>query len=244
MPVRRRKLAVLIGDSITQQGWGYDGARHGWASRLSEHYVRKVDFLNRGYSGFNSKWVDENLEDVLSIMEPRIDLAVVFLGANDAVFPEFPSHVGRSSYMRHLTNIISKLQQRWRTPHVLLVSPPPVAEGALTLRNKASSNPRGLDRNNQRTKLYVDAARNVAKSLNGAVFVDAWAGMSGAGSEEERGQYLRDGLHLSDRGNARLFELLVSTIETEVPGWTADAMPPDLPHWSELPREKNELERE
>jgi hypothetical protein len=45
-----RPLFVLFGDSITQRGCSPGG----WASRLADRYARRVDVLNRGYSGYNT----------------------------------------------------------------------------------------------------------------------------------------------------------------------------------------------
>jgi len=238
VPSRIRKLGVLVGDSITQQGYGFygDGSEalqgRGWVSMLSEKYTRKVDFLNRGYSGFNSRWVDERLGQILSIDSRKIDLAVVFLGANDASYKGQPAAVPASAYMRYLTNIVTRLQRQWGA-HVVLVGPPPIAETALKVRNAKSSHPRGLDRDNARARSFSKAAESVAKALH-VPFVDAWEGLDGHGTEEERTKLLRDGLHLSDEGNKRLFSLVASTIEREVPGWAVDALVPDLPAWSDL----------
>ena len=45
------KLAILLGDSITQQGF----MQNGWAGLLSNEYQRRIDVVNRGFSGYNSK---------------------------------------------------------------------------------------------------------------------------------------------------------------------------------------------
>jgi hypothetical protein len=45
-----RPLFVLFGDSITQRGF----APGGWAAALADRYGRRVDVVNRGYSGYNT----------------------------------------------------------------------------------------------------------------------------------------------------------------------------------------------
>lgn len=47
-----RGQIVLFGDSITQRSFSVGG----WGARLSHHYMRKADVLNRGFSGYNSAW--------------------------------------------------------------------------------------------------------------------------------------------------------------------------------------------
>lgn len=43
---------IMFGDSITQQAW----QRGGLGQHLSEVYQRRMDIVNRGFSGYNSNW--------------------------------------------------------------------------------------------------------------------------------------------------------------------------------------------
>ena len=43
---------ILFGDSITQQAFSEHGAPFGAA--LTDAYIRKLDIVNRGFSGYNS----------------------------------------------------------------------------------------------------------------------------------------------------------------------------------------------
>ena len=55
LPLRMsRPIVVLFGDSITQQGFGWEGGT-GWVSLLSSTYSRRADVFNRGYSGYNTR---------------------------------------------------------------------------------------------------------------------------------------------------------------------------------------------
>jgi lysophospholipase L1-like esterase len=77
---------VLFGDSITQRGYSVGG----WANLLADTYQRRVDVINRGYSGYNSRWAVNVLDHVFPLQPPEahgIQLATVFLGANDAALP-------------------------------------------------------------------------------------------------------------------------------------------------------------
>jgi lysophospholipase L1-like esterase len=49
-----KKLAVIFGDSISQHG--FDPKNSGWVACLSNYWTRKVDVINRGFSGYNSRW--------------------------------------------------------------------------------------------------------------------------------------------------------------------------------------------
>eukprot|EP00397_Hematodinium_sp_SG-2012_P062470 GEMP01084428.1.p1 GENE.GEMP01084428.1~~GEMP01084428.1.p1 ORF type:complete len:217 (+),score=42.22 GEMP01084428.1:72-722(+) len=45
---------ILFGDSITQQSFSIDNG--GWGARLSDHFSRRADVLNRGFSGYTTRW--------------------------------------------------------------------------------------------------------------------------------------------------------------------------------------------
>ncbi|OMJ08795.1 Isoamyl acetate-hydrolyzing esterase 1-like protein, partial [Smittium culicis] len=46
-------VIVAFGDSITQRG--QDPKMKGWVSQLINRYIRKLDVLNRGFAGYNTK---------------------------------------------------------------------------------------------------------------------------------------------------------------------------------------------
>ena len=50
----KKKKAVFFGDSITQHG--SNPTVSGWVSLFVDWWVRRVDVINRGFSGYNSKW--------------------------------------------------------------------------------------------------------------------------------------------------------------------------------------------
>lgn len=51
----RRPTILLAGDSITEQG--SDPSRNGWACQLQNRYARSADVLQRGVSGYTTKYV-------------------------------------------------------------------------------------------------------------------------------------------------------------------------------------------
>ncbi|KAG6950985.1 hypothetical protein JG688_00013920 [Phytophthora aleatoria] len=50
----RRPVFYFIGDSITEQA--SDPSKSGFITLLQDHYVRSVDMINRGLSGYTTKW--------------------------------------------------------------------------------------------------------------------------------------------------------------------------------------------
>jgi lysophospholipase L1-like esterase len=53
-----RPRIILLGDSLTQQGY-YDG---GWGANIARIYQRHADVILRGYSGYTTRWILPLLE--------------------------------------------------------------------------------------------------------------------------------------------------------------------------------------
>ena len=49
-----RPQFVLFGDSITQMAFA---SPDGWAAKLADDYTARVDVFNRGFSGYNTRWL-------------------------------------------------------------------------------------------------------------------------------------------------------------------------------------------
>ena len=76
-----REEVCAFGDSITQHG--HMAAAHGWVCGLQEAYRRRADVLNRGYSGYSSRFARAMLPRIFGA-ERRYLFTTVFFGANDA----------------------------------------------------------------------------------------------------------------------------------------------------------------
>ena len=96
-------VAVLLGDSQTQLGW--EGG--GWVQLLADQFVRcrcsyclpvllplmchvrRVDLLNRGLSGYNSRMLLPALPHLASPeLLGRASMITLMLGSNDASLPD------------------------------------------------------------------------------------------------------------------------------------------------------------
>lgn len=112
-PVRLRPVILLLGDSLTQQGFGMNGGA-GWASLLANAYSRSADVLNRGYSGYNSRHVSRIVDSLFSTNEQLLGTEIlfctVFLGANDAALPGERQHVPIDVYEANLGTIVTSIR--------------------------------------------------------------------------------------------------------------------------------------
>jgi len=215
------KTFVLLGDSITQQGFDTNG----WGQLLSYRkcigwfvlflilhlgYVRRADVFNRGYSGYNSRWVNVPLKSL--IPQGNIDLATIFFGANDACSGE--QHVPVEEYKVHIENIIQQLRSR-KCERIIIITPPPVAEDMYLEAWRAKARSKGLpeddvslDRSNNLVVKYVDACVDIGKSQSIPVL-----NLFELIGTEKTQEYVSDGLHLNDAGNRQVFEELIRIIE-------------------------------
>jgi lysophospholipase L1-like esterase len=104
--VSKRKVAVFFGDSITQHG--FDAEKKGWVASMGHFWARKVDIINRGFSGYNSRW---GLSIVDAVLAHNPQLVVIFFGANDAVVKEGETFVPLEEFTSNIEKIVLTLMK-------------------------------------------------------------------------------------------------------------------------------------
>eukprot|EP01040_Poterioochromonas_malhamensis_P004836 gene4836-5190_t len=250
-----RRKVLLIGDSITEQS--FSAENRGWGAALADWYGRSADVVNRGYSGYNSRWMQELLPRLLPEKDDNIILSTIFLGANDS--SKEGQHVPLEEYQENLLKLVQRCQWVNEKMEIILITPPTV------------DNIRWKDRH---PSVVIQYARKVLElahrlrtegnshihvislwaeeelSLPSEISLHRWwektkrpAGLRGV----ELGEDLYDGLHLGEGGNQVVFTHLTGCIKAELPPSTIPANaitpPPPVsagylglhyPHWSEL----------
>lgn len=73
---------LLFGDSITE--FSYDPNQWCLGQALQNVYSRKLDIIQRGFIGYNSRWCLKILPDILKELQ-NIGIAYIFLGSNDSM---------------------------------------------------------------------------------------------------------------------------------------------------------------
>ncbi|KAJ3267528.1 isoamyl acetate-hydrolyzing esterase [Borealophlyctis nickersoniae] len=228
---------LLFGDSITQRCFNPD--ERGWGAYLSNAYARKVDVMNRGYSGYNTQWCKPLLPSILrTILPPNstLLLATIFLGANDAVIPEKNSwqYVPLDVYKQNLIDMVGIVREVHPCAGVLLITPPPIDPTLWGERCKERGGE--LDRSVENTRRYRDACIEAATEVNTPV-LDTWEVFLGPDCvwEEEKAQaVLVDGLHLNEEGNKVLGPALLGKIQKDFPQVDPDKLPNLVPLWAEV----------
>lgn len=231
---------LLFGDSITQ------GCNSILLSALSDYYCRRLDILNRGFSGYNTAMALPVLSQFFPSIAPvsstsRVRLMTVFFGANDATVPGDPQHVPVEEYQDALRQIACHEGVRLNDTKVIFITPPPVDEWQLETPS----------RNAAHTAMYAAACRGVASDLD-LPCLDLWTvfmekagwkpgdddmhliGSRNAPRSEVMAELLSDGLHFTNKGYEIWFHELVKLIEKSLPEEAPENLPWVYPSWSDL----------
>ncbi|KAF2100760.1 SGNH hydrolase [Rhizodiscina lignyota] len=240
---------LLFGDSITQDADGQDRG-FAWAAALRGAYVRKLEVLNRGMSGYNTDQALKVLERVVPNPEyEKLRFMAVFYGANDACWPTDQNNqsVPIPQYTGNLIKIFTHPLVKAHNARLIIITPPPVNEYQTWITDQAKGYTIAR-RSAEHTKEYADAAREVGKDLNIPV-LDLWrlimlkAGwkpdddpLPGSRIAPENPiliQMLRDGLHLSPAGYKVLHEGMMELIRRVWPDQVPSRLPNVLPNWND-----------
>jgi len=192
--------------------------------------TRRADVLNRGFSGYNTRFALDILPSLLgsnsdgdssSSCASRPLFFTVLFGSNDAsLLDDSPhcQHVPIDEYEDNMRQIVKKIRDGFEgndKPPIILITPPPIDRSAW---DKFCFEGFGLlsPRTNEVTKQYGIRVKSIAEEL-GCSVVDAFSLLGGNNAEEIYGASLEDGLHLNGPGNKLLFEGLMDVITTDFP---------------------------
>lgn len=211
-----RSKIVLWGDSLTQTAW------EGWGSHLANRYQRRADVLNRGMSGYNSKWFLELPLDEEGESQPgsNVALCIIWFGANDASLPELNPHhyVSVEEFQRNLMTLVANAKKYFgSTCKILLVTAPPVHHGQRLEYQKTRYGDKAtgeLERTLENSGKYAEACVEAATTLE-LPCLNLWKSFQTASSDW--GNFLSDGLHFSPAGHDFVFQQLQEIIQKELP---------------------------
>lgn len=217
---------ILFGDSITQVSF----QPNGWGAEIANKLARKCDVVNRGLSGYNSRWGKIVLPRFISCQnsaDVNIAAVTVFFGANDCALedkkPE--QHVPLQEYSENLKEISRFLTSAGvSADRVIFITPPPIHEPSW--EKECILKGCTLNRVNSVAGQYAQACVQAAGQC-GSDVLDIWTLMQKDG--QDYSVYLSDGLHLSEKGNQFVSEHLWGLMESRL----AD-LPFILPYWGDV----------
>lgn len=183
---------LLFGDSITQYAFTRNKG-DAFGAELADAYIRRLDIVNRGLSGYNTRQALQVLPKIIpSPACARLRFMTVFFGANDARLPQDAvaaaqgvpqlQHVPLSEYVANLRAILTHPAVRaHENVRLLLITPPPVDERQLHVDAARAgyvdiAAPPAPTRNAATTASYAQAVRDVGRELSIEV-VDLWTAM-------------------------------------------------------------------
>ncbi|XP_039604815.1 isoamyl acetate-hydrolyzing esterase 1 homolog [Polypterus senegalus] len=216
---------VLFGDSITQSSFDSNG----WGAVIASKLVRKCDVINRGLSGYNSRWARIILPQIVndSLNSKNVAAVTIFFGANDCALKDKnpQQHVPLEEYAENLKAMIEYLKTvDISKDRLILITPPPLDEAAWT--KECTVKGCVLNRLNAVVGQYAQACVQVASECKVEV-LDLWTLMQQ--NDQDFSTYLSDGLHLSAKGNEFVALHLFRLIEKRVA-----ALPYILPYWADV----------
>lgn len=184
----------------------------------------QADVINRGFSGYNTKWIRDILPQIFpessssSTSHPLlpVEFVTVLLGSNDCVTEGEPQHVSLGDFARNLLQIVNWIHEH-ASQRVILMSPPPV------------NSEKWGNRSCRRLQHYAAVVEEISRRTN-CVFLDLYQEM--ASHEGGFNSLLSDGLHLNEEGNRVVFKALQRRIQEKYPHITELTM--DQPDWKQL----------
>ncbi|XP_060170483.1 GDSL esterase/lipase At5g62930 isoform X1 [Lycium barbarum] len=252
-----RPQIVLFGDSITEQSFRLGG----WGASLADTYSRKVDILNRGYGGYNTRWalfllhhlfplstrlvvrdkrrgtvhfVVHQWDSTMDAPMPPV-AATIFFGANDAALLGRTSerqHVPLEEYKENLRRIIQHFKKCSPSMLLLLITPPPVDEAGRFGHARSMYGDKAMQLPERTNEVAGEYAKQCVELARELGLPSINLWSKMQETEGWQIKFLSDGLHLTPEGNAIVYQEVVKVLnETSL---SATKMSSDVPHHSEI----------
>lgn len=207
---------VLFGDSITERSG--NPREFGLFTALSNDYVRRLQVVNRGFSGYTSRGGKSLIDKVIDADTrdgSKIQLMTVFFGSNDAADNDSQG-VGIEDYKNNLRYIVGRA--KYEGIKVIVIGP------ALVNQNKWP------DRCPDTFNEYNQAAKHIAFEYDFGFVNLATAFLDELGINEDEQlpgsiesncsnltKMLPDGLHFNSKSYKILYEQLMLEIKRTYP---------------------------
>eukprot|EP00127_Corallochytrium_limacisporum_P004158 Clim_evm103s157 gene=Clim_evmTU103s157 len=204
----------LLGDSITQE-------HNNWATLLGDYLRRRSDLINRGLSGYNSRWLRLLMPKLLSPFKLHDEkcAAIILLGANDSGNPERSEQsVPLNEFVSNLETMVDDLVAGGIKASAILImgcSPP---------NPELCAKGHTVDGTHEYCKAAIDvAAKKATHSLDlFQVWQERFPNSFSTG--------LRDGLHLNQAGNQAIYDAVLPIVQK----WEQEGILPQemiIPDW-------------
>jgi lysophospholipase L1-like esterase len=208
-----RPKILLLGDSLTQLGWD------GWVGQLAHVYQRRADVVNRGMSGYNTKWFLEYAKTSDVWLQGTVALVVIFFGANDSsdAILNPRHHIPPDEFKQNLEKLVQLCEEHYgKDVGITIVTAPPVVHHQRLMFQKERFGDKAtgeLERTMELSELYAQAALDVAFKVN-RPSIHLWKVMQ---EDENWESFFIDGLHFSAQGNDFVARAILSQVMVSNP---------------------------
>lgn len=223
------KKFLLFGDSITE--FAFDPEHFTIGAALANAYTRKLDIVQRGYAGYNSRWAIPILEKIIENSGKDIVIGTIFFGSNDSV-QKGPQRVSLPEFVDNIKKMIKMMKQANIKP--IVVGPGLIDRNVWDVL-KSQDIENGWIRSNQLFEEYVNVLIDLTNDENVPFVNLRQSFLETSESKNEKWQkYLIDGLHFSGDGYRIFFRKLMKTIDLYYPEYSPDNMKTSLPNWRDI----------
>jgi len=183
-----KKQIILIGDSLTE--WNFKG--NGWGKKMQNWYGTKVQIINEGYAGYNSKMIKEIISSIVKPQDNTFELLLctILLGTNDCFLE--PRIIPFQEYKQNILSTIDYIRMMHPKTEILLITPPITGHPPkmkITFPN------------------YINALYEIKKERKFVNIVNLHNPPNNLLVSD-----LTDGVHINDSGNDKLFKNVQNAI--------------------------------
>lgn len=207
---------------------------------LMSLYVRRLDIIPKGFSGYNSRWALKILPKLLEIYT-NVKLGYIFFGSNDCCMGE-RQHIPIEEFEENILKLIDIYKQNG-VDKVILVTPA-LFNGELWNVQKAVEVNQGYTRSNEDFEKYGTVLEKIGTKLNLPVvnLNKAFKEYAAKNLDGKWQELLCDGLHFSGYGYHAFYDELVETIEKRYPELGPKEVPYNLPNWRDVEKDASNLD--
>lgn len=240
---------LMFGDSITEFAFNQfpdasNEIQFSLGAALQNSYTRKLQVLQRGFSGYTSRDAIPLIRSILKQEHDRvteskkIKIAYVFFGTNDARLKGKGSnnqHIPINTYVSNIKTIVTEFKQR--SIPVIVITPGFHDQNLWNLTHPEDLIT-GDYRENNTNKKYQDALKNSIIDTPVLCLYDEmekWiVNNSKVNAKGGYSELLSDGIHFTGTGYKLLYDVLMKFISENYPESSPENLEYRFPHHSTL----------
>ncbi|CEP62229.1 isoamyl acetate-hydrolyzing esterase LALA0_S05e00760g [Lachancea lanzarotensis] len=232
---------LLFGDSITEFAFNTEpdekiGHQFALGAALCRDYTRKLDIIQRGFSGYNSRWALQILPKILeSESSSEIVMCTIFFGSNDAASAG-RQRVEVTEFIENITSLVHMVKVKNIKP--ILIGPG-LHDSERWAELKPDQISQGTFRSNDCNKRYSDALQQIALREK-IPFVNLYDAFQEQGGDQWR-ELLLDGVHYTGKGYKVFYNELLKTIRSAYPEFAPENVIYKLPNWRDVEEDGSNL---